>query len=82
MVRVQGVLKGAIEYAYGIKIQRRLGEAFEISVPTIIDLATYHKFLVTTQVYNGFGIKRIRKPGYSQKKSVHFSIRCSIFKAG
>jgi hypothetical protein len=29
---------------------------------------------VTTQVYNRFGIKRIRKPGYSPKKSGLFGI--------
>lgn len=42
---IQAILKAAKEYAYGIKIQTREGEAFEISVPTIIDQSTYHKFL-------------------------------------
>lgn len=42
---IQGVLIGAKDYAFGIKIQRRDGEAFEISIPPIIDQATYHRYL-------------------------------------
>lgn len=42
---IQAILKAAKEYAFGIKIQRRAGEAYEISVPTIIDQGTYQHFL-------------------------------------
>jgi site-specific DNA recombinase len=42
---IQSVLKAANEYANGIKIQRRCGEAFQLSVPSIIDKETYQSFL-------------------------------------
>jgi site-specific DNA recombinase len=42
---IQGILKAAKEYAYGIKIQTRAGEAFTISVEPIISEETYQRFL-------------------------------------
>ena len=42
---IQAILKSAEEYAYGIKIQSRKGELFEISVDSIIDAATYERFV-------------------------------------
>jgi DNA invertase Pin-like site-specific DNA recombinase len=42
---IQAVLKAAKEYAYGIKIQSRKGEMFEIPVDPIIDVATYDRFV-------------------------------------
>ncbi len=42
---IQGILKGAKDYATGIKIQTRNGEAFEIPIPILIDHATYQRYL-------------------------------------
>lgn len=42
---IQAILKSAKEYAYGIKIQSRKGELFEIPVDPIIDAATYERFI-------------------------------------
>ena len=42
---IQAILKSAKEYAYGIKIQSRKGELFEIPVDPIIDVATYERFI-------------------------------------
>ena len=41
---IQAILKSAKEYAYGLKIQSRKGELFEIPVEPIIDIATYDSF--------------------------------------
>jgi len=46
---IQSILKAAREYAYGIKQYTRDGEAFEISIPPIIDLVTYEKFILLRQ---------------------------------
>ncbi len=42
---IQAVLIAAKEYAYGIKIQSRKGEKFEIPVEPIIDVTTYERFI-------------------------------------
>jgi hypothetical protein len=42
---IQGVLKGAKDFAYGIKIQRRDGEEYEIPIPPILDPAIYQRFI-------------------------------------
>lgn len=42
---IQSIFKAAKEYYFGIKIQRRGGEEFEIPAPPIIDAHTYHEFL-------------------------------------
>lgn len=41
---IRAILKSAKEYAYGLKIQSRKGELFEIPVGPIIDIATYDSF--------------------------------------
>ncbi|HMB23745.1 MAG TPA: hypothetical protein VKP08_12965, partial [Anaerolineales bacterium] len=42
---IQAVLIAAKEYAFGIKIQTRKGEGFQIPVPPIIDTVTYERYL-------------------------------------
>jgi len=42
---IQAILKSAKEYAYGIKVQSRKGDLFDIPVDPIIDIATYEKFV-------------------------------------
>ena len=42
---IQAILIAAKEYAYGIKIQSRKGERFEIPVVPIIDMVTYERFV-------------------------------------
>jgi site-specific DNA recombinase len=44
---IQGILEGAKDYAYGIKIQRRDGEEFEIPIPPILDPGIYQRFIQT-----------------------------------
>jgi len=41
---IQAILKSAKEYAYGLKIQSRKGELFEIPVDPIIDVTTFESF--------------------------------------
>jgi DNA invertase Pin-like site-specific DNA recombinase len=41
---IQGILKGAKSYAFGIKVQTRNGEAFNILCPPLISETTYHRF--------------------------------------
>mgnify|MGYP002475944514 CR=1 FL=1 len=42
---IQGIFKGAKDYATGIKVQTRCGEAFKIPIPQIITMDTYQKFI-------------------------------------
>ena len=46
---IQSILKAAEVYALGVKRYTRDGEVFEISIPPIIDLVTYEKFIVLRQ---------------------------------
>jgi site-specific DNA recombinase len=58
---IQSIFKAAKEYAFGIKIQRRCGEEFQISVPPIIDQETYQRFLEmrkTNKTYPSHHLKR------------------------
>ena len=57
---IQGVLIGAKDYASGIKIQRRDGEAFEISIPPIIDQATYQQFLKVREGNNKYPARHLK----------------------
>jgi len=57
---IQAILKAAKEYAFGVKIQRREGEAFEISVPPIIDQVTYQKFLEVRNANNTHRARRVK----------------------
>jgi len=43
--KLGAILIAAKEYAYGIKIQSRKGERFEIPVEPIIDMVTYERFV-------------------------------------
>ena len=42
---IQAILIAAKEYAYGIKIQSRKGERFEIPIEPVIDMVTYEHFI-------------------------------------
>jgi hypothetical protein len=42
---IQAILKAAKEYAFGIKIQRRQGEVFQIPIEPILDATTYERFV-------------------------------------
>jgi DNA invertase Pin-like site-specific DNA recombinase len=57
---IQGVLRGAKDYATGIKIQTRGGEAFEISIPPIISRATYQKFLEVREANKKLPVHHIK----------------------
>ncbi|GAB4416727.1 MAG: hypothetical protein Kow002_02740 [Anaerolineales bacterium] len=57
---IQTVLNSAKEYAYGIKIQRRKGEAFQIPVEPIIDIPTYEKFIQLREKKNTHRVRNIK----------------------
>jgi site-specific DNA recombinase len=42
---IQAVLRAAKEYALGLKVQTRAGEAFTIPAEPLIDMATYERFM-------------------------------------
>ncbi|MHC1740156.1 MAG: recombinase family protein [Anaerolineaceae bacterium] len=47
---IQSILKAAKEYSSGIKTFSRDGDIFEISVPIILDMDTYNKFIILRQI--------------------------------
>jgi len=58
---IQGMLKSAKEYAFGIKIQRRNGEEFRIPVEPILNEEVYDLFLkvrAANKTYPAHNIKR------------------------
>ncbi len=57
---IQTVLNSAKEYAYGIKIQRRKGEAFQIPVEPLIDIPTYEKFIQLREKKNTHRVRNIK----------------------
>jgi DNA invertase Pin-like site-specific DNA recombinase len=67
---IQGILKGARDYAYGVKIQRREGESFQIQIDSILDMETYKQFL---EIKN----KRVFPPTQIPKKD--FLIRGLLY---
>ncbi|MFZ5902726.1 MAG: recombinase family protein [Chloroflexota bacterium] len=67
---IQGILKGARDYAYGVKIQRREGESFQIQIDPILDMETYKQFL---DIKN----KRVFPPTHIPKKD--FLIRGLLY---
>ncbi|MFZ2097002.1 MAG: recombinase family protein [Anaerolineales bacterium] len=42
---IDGIFKGARDYAYGIKVQRRGGDEYEIPIPPILDPGIYQRFI-------------------------------------
>jgi site-specific DNA recombinase len=56
---IQAILKSAKEYAYGIKIQSRKGELFEIPVDAIIDTAIYERFVETRAGKKTYPARRV-----------------------
>jgi DNA invertase Pin-like site-specific DNA recombinase len=57
---INGVLKGAKDYAYGIKIQRRDGEEFEIPIPPILDPAIYRRFVQVREANKNYPAHHIK----------------------
>lgn len=56
---IQAILKSAKEYAYGIKIQSRKGDMFEIPVDPIIDVATYERFVKMRAMNKTYPARRV-----------------------
>ena len=48
---IQCILKGAKDYATGIKTQRREGEIFSMPIEPILDMETYERFLGVKEKY-------------------------------
>jgi DNA invertase Pin-like site-specific DNA recombinase len=67
---IQGILKGARDYADGVKIQRREGESFQIQTDSILDMETYKQFLEIKG-------KRVFPPTHIPKKD--FMIRGLLY---
>ncbi|MBI5295574.1 MAG: recombinase family protein [Chloroflexi bacterium] len=57
---IQAVLISAKEYAYGMKIQTRKGEAFQIPVEPIIDTVTYERYLSVRESKKTHPIRSIK----------------------
>ena len=57
---IQAVLGAAKVYTFGVKIHTRDGEAFEIPVPKIIDMETYHKFLIVREANKKYPARNVR----------------------
>jgi site-specific DNA recombinase len=57
---INGILTGARDYAMGIKIQRRTGEAFEISIPQIISQTTYQQFLQVREANKNYPAHNVK----------------------
>lgn len=58
---IQAVLKAAKEYAYGIKIQTRKGDIFEIPVEPIIDIDTYKQFVLLREKKRTHPVRNIKR---------------------
>lgn len=58
---IQSILQSAKEYADGIKVQTRMGEAFEIPVDPIIDQATYRRFLEVRQANKSYPSRHVKR---------------------
>ena len=57
---IDGILKGARDYALGIKIQRRAGEAFEIPIPPLIEPATYQRYLQVREANKNYPAHNVK----------------------
>ena len=57
---IQAVLIAAKEYAYGIKIQTRKGESFQIPVQPIIDTVMHERYLRVRESKKTHPIRRIK----------------------
>jgi DNA invertase Pin-like site-specific DNA recombinase len=58
---IQFILGAAKEYAFGIKTQSRGGETFTIPVDSIIDMATYEKFLQVREANIKYPARHIKQ---------------------
>lgn len=58
---IQGILSSAMEYAHGIKIQTRAGEAFTIPVEPIISEETYRKFLIVREANKSYPAHNVKR---------------------
>lgn len=58
---IQAILQAAKEYAYGIKVQSREGEAFEIPVEPILDEATYRRFLAVREANKSYPSHHLKR---------------------
>ena len=57
---IQAILIAAKEYAFGIKVQSRKGDAFEIPVQPIIDNVTYERFLIQRKKKKTHSVSNIK----------------------
>jgi DNA invertase Pin-like site-specific DNA recombinase len=60
LTSIQAILKAAKDYSSGIKTFSRDGESFEISIPMILDMETYNKFVVLRQLNKKLPVHHVR----------------------
>lgn len=57
---IQGVLKSAYEYAYGVKIQTRAGEAFTIPVEPLITEEVYRRYVAVREANKSYPARNVK----------------------
>lgn len=58
---IQGILKAAYEYAHGVKVQTRAGEAFTIPVEPLITIEVYRQFVTTRERNRSYPARNVKK---------------------
>lgn len=58
---IQGVLKSAYNYAYGVKTYTRAGETFEISIEPIITMETYKRFVEVRESNKSYPSRNVKR---------------------
>lgn len=58
---IQGILKGAYNYAYGVKTYTRAGETFEISIEPIITMETYHRYVEVRELNRSYPSRHVKR---------------------
>lgn len=58
---IQGILKAAHEYAHGVKIQTRAGEAFTIPVAPLITEDVYRQYLTVREANKSYPARNVKR---------------------
>lgn len=58
---IQGILKSAYNYAYGVKTYTRAGETFEIQIEPIITMETYNRFVEVRESNRSYPSRNVKR---------------------
>ena len=58
---IQGILKSAYNYAYGVKTYTRAGETFEISIEPIITMETYKRYVKVRESNKSYPSRNVKR---------------------